>query len=258
MNRRLENKVVVVTGGSSGIGRSASVLLSRDGAKVLIADVLVDGGEETVRMIKDAGGDAIFVKADVSRAAEVEAFVRKTVETYGRLDCAFNNAGINTEGDERPLVPLAELDEEVFDRIMSVNLRGVCLCMKYEIRQMLKQGRGAIVVTASLAGLHGSATDTSAYVASKHGVIGLVKNAALEYAKAGIRVNAVCPGATRTAIYESASSRYPQLEEKLKRLIPMGRIGEPEEIGETVAWLFSDAASYITGQSITVDGGWKV
>jgi NAD(P)-dependent dehydrogenase (short-subunit alcohol dehydrogenase family) len=211
--------------------------------------VAVEGGEETVGMIQEGGGEAIFVRADVSKGAEVEAMVNKAVETWGRLDCAHNNAGI-----AEPRVLTADLAEETWDRIINVNLKGMWLCLKYEILQMLKQGGGAIVNTSSVIGLV-AVRHQPAYIASKHGVVGLTKAAALEYARAGIRVNAVCPAAIRTPALEWFIRENPQVEEQLIAQNPMGRLGTPEEIAEAVAWLCSDAASYITGHSMVVDGG---
>jgi len=241
MAGRLESKVALVTGGSSGIGRASALTFAREGAKVVVADVVVAGGEETVGMIKKAGGEALFVKADVSKAVEVEAMVNRAVEAYGRLDCAFNNAGI-----EGTLVSTVEYPEEDWDRVMAVNLKGVWLCMKYEIPQMLKQGGGAIVNTASALGLVGTG-ELSAYVASKHGVAGLTKTAALEYAQKGIRVNAVCPGVIHTPMVERLIGGKAEYEAQVIRAEPVGRKGLPEEIAEAVVWLCSDAASFVTG-----------
>ena len=239
----LEGKIALVTGGSSGMGRTTALAFAREGAKVVIADVQVEGGEETVQTIDDTGGEAIFFKTDVSRRDEVEALINRVVETYGRLDCAFNNAGI----EETSLLPTAESTEENWDRVIGTNLKSVWLCMKYELAQMVKQGSGAIVNTASVGGLVGF-EGIGAYVASKHGVIGLTKTAALEYATAGIRVNAVCPGVIRTPMLADAEALLAPLE-------PMGRIGLPEEIAEAVVWLCSDAASFVTGHPMVVDGG---
>jgi NAD(P)-dependent dehydrogenase (short-subunit alcohol dehydrogenase family) len=249
MAELLKGKVALVTGGGSGIGRASALAFAREGAKVVVADVVVEGGEETVGMIKKAGGEALFVKADVSKAAEVEAMVNKAVETYGRLDCAYNNAGI-----EGAVAQTVECSEENWDRTLNINLKGVWLCLKYEIPQMLKQGGGAIVNTASVAGLVGFA-GLPAYVASKHGVAGLTKTAALEYAKSGIRVNAVCPGAIRTPMTERLFRAQPQMAESATAMEPVGRMGTPEEIAEAVAWLCSDAASFVTGHAMAVDGG---
>ncbi|MFQ5878971.1 MAG: SDR family oxidoreductase [Dehalococcoidia bacterium] len=254
MAGRLEDKVALITGGSSGIGRASSVAFAREGAKVIVADVDAEGGEETVRMIEDTGGEATFVKADVSKAAEVEAMVSKAVETHGRLDCAFNNAGIVGPS----FVTATNWTEEDWDRVISINLKGVWLCMKYEIPQMLRQGGGAIVNTSSAAGLVGSPMGMSgaAYVASKHGVIGLTKTAALEFAKQGVRVNAVCPSWIRTPMTESLAGGDPELAAQIAARYPMGRAGTPEEVAEAVVWLCSDAASFVTGHAMTVDGGY--
>ncbi len=251
MAGRVEARVALITGGSSGIGRATALAFAREGAKVAVADYVVEGGERTVKMIKDAGGQAVFVKADVSRAKEVEAMVKKTVETYGRLDCAFNNAGV-----EGKIANTAECSEENWDRTIAINLTGVWLCMKYEIPEMLKQGRGSIVNTASVAGLVGF-VGLPAYNASKGGVVQLTRTAALEYAKSGIRVNAVCPGVIRTPMVErllDGSNQYN--ESMLTAGEPVGRMGKPEEIAEAVVWLCSDAASFVTGLPMAVDGGW--
>ncbi len=250
MAGRLDGKVALVTGGGSGIGRATAQIFAREGAKVVVADVGVDGGEETVLLIKAAGGEAVFVKTDVSKAAEVEALVNAAVATYGRLDCAFNNAGIGGR-----MVPIVEDTEENWDRVIAINLTGVWYCMKYEIPHMLKQGGGAIVNTASVAGLVGVQRGGT-YVASKHGVVGLTKTAALEYAKAGIRVNAVCPGPIDTPLFRGGVDKpMPRFGEKMREAQPGKRLGQSEEIGEAVVWLCSDAASFVTGLPMAVDGG---
>jgi NAD(P)-dependent dehydrogenase (short-subunit alcohol dehydrogenase family) len=250
MAGQLDGKVALVTGAGSGIGRASALTCAREGAKVMVADIVVEGGEETVQLVKNTGGDASFIKVDVSKAADVEAMVNRVVETYGRIDCAHNNAGI-----EGQLASTDEYSEEMFNRVIAINLTGVWLCMKYEIPHMLKQGSGAIVNTASGAGLVGVA-GMSAYVASKHGVVGLTKTAALEYAKSGIRVNAVCPGLIQTPMVERLTNAQPQLGEALVAAEPIGRTGRPEEIAESVLWLCSDAASFVTGHAMSVDGGY--
>ncbi len=252
MAGRVAGKVALITGAGSGIGRATALAFAREGAKVVAADIVVEGGEETVRLITAAGGEAIFVKADVANAAEVEALVRKTVETYGRLDCAFNNAGIEGE-----IAPTAECTEANWERVINIDLKGVWLCMKYELQQMLWQGSGAIVNTASVAGIVGF-QGIPAYVAAKHGVNGLTKTAALEYAQSGIRVNAVCPGVIHTPMVERAFRANPQMAEAVSVLEPIGRLGKPEEVAEAVVWLCSDAASFVTGLPMAVDGGFIV
>ena len=252
MSGQLDGKVALVTGGASGIGRATALTFAREGAKLVIADMNEDGGQQTVHLITEKGGAAIFAQVDVSSAREVEAMLSTTIEIYGRIDCAHNNAGIGS----RPRAPLHECTEETWDRVLSVNLKGVWLCMKYEIIQMLKQGGGTIVNTASIMGLVGSWSGTVAYNASKHGVVGLTKTAALEYAQQGIRVNAVCPGYIRTPLIESALTSSPELEAQIVARHPVGRMGRPEEIAEAVVWLCSDAASFVTGHTMTVDGGY--
>jgi NAD(P)-dependent dehydrogenase (short-subunit alcohol dehydrogenase family) len=252
MAGQLQDKVALVTGGASGIGRATALAFAREGAKLVIADMNAEGAEQTVHMITENGGDATFVHVNVTRAAEVEAMIGKAVQTYGRLDCAHNNAGVAS----RPRVVLHELPEESWDRVIDINLKGVWLCMKYEITQMLQQGGGAIVNTASIMGLVGSWSRSGAYNASKHGVLGLTKSAALEYAKSGIRVNAVCPGYIRTPLIAQTLSSHPEMEAEIVSRHPVGRMGEPEEIAEAVVWMCSDAASFVTGHAMTVDGGY--
>ena len=252
MPGRVEGKVALITGGASGIGRATALAFAREGAKLIIADRNEEGGQQTVHLIKENGGEAIFVKTDVAQATAVEALISKAVETYGRLDCAHNNAGIGS----RPRVLLHELTEESWERVISINLKGVWLCMKYEIIQMLTQGGGALVNTASIMGLVGSWSRSGAYNASKHGVVGLTKTAALEYATSGIRVNAVCPGYIRTPLIEEALTSNPEMEAQIVARHPVGRMGTPEEIAEAVVWLCSDAASFVTGHTMTVDGGY--
>ena len=247
---QLDEKAALITGGSSGIGRASALAFAREGATVVVADVDTAGGAETVRLVESAGGSALFVKTDVSRASEVEALVQASVAAYGRLDYAHNNAGI--EG--MVLTPTADWTEEAWHRIISINLKGVWLGMKYQIPQMLKQGGGAIVNTASIAGLVGSRSGR--YGASKHGIVGLTKTAALEYAKSGIRVNAVCPGVIRTPMVQRSLDRMPELEERFVAVEPIGRIGRPEEVAEAAVWLCSAAASFVTGHAMTVDGGY--
>jgi NAD(P)-dependent dehydrogenase (short-subunit alcohol dehydrogenase family) len=249
MPGRLEEKVALVTGGASGIGRATALTFAREGAKLVIADMNEEGGQQTVHMLTEQGGEAIFVRTDVSKAVEVQALISTVVETYGRLDCAHNNAGISGGGRART----AEYAEDTWHQVITVNLTGVWFCMKYEIPQMLSQGSGAIVNTASVAGLIGG-RGLAAYVASKHGVVGLTKTAALEYAQQGIRVNCVCPGVIQTPMTERALSD-PALKAQITAR-PIGRVGTPEEVAEAVVWLCSDAASFVTGHTMTVDGGY--
>ena len=244
----LSDKVSLITGAGSGIGRASA--FAREGAQVVVSDVNAEGGEETVSRISEIGGQAIFVAADVSRAAEVAALVQSTVQQYGRLDCALNNAGVS--GGQGLI---HEYSEDDWDRVIDINLKGVWLCLKYEIIQMLEQGGGSIVNTASIMGLVGGSRSPS-YGASKHGVVGLTRNAAVQYAQSGIRVNAVCPGYIRTPMTEQGSLLGPGNEERIIARHPIGRLGAPQEIAETVVWLCSDAASFVTGHAMTVDGGY--
>ena len=245
----VDGQVALVTGGSGGIGRATALEFAHQGARVVVSDLLVEAGQETVQLIGAAGGQATFIETDVTQAAEVQALVGQTLETYGRLDCAFNNAGI-----EGGMAKTGEYAEERWEQVIRINLKGVWLCMKYEIQHMLGHGGGAIVNTASVAGLVGFRYGP-AYVASKHGVNGLTKTAALEYAKAGIRVNAVCPGVIRTPMFERGLQKNPRLEERFAGVHPVGRIGQPEEIARAVVWLCSPAASFVTGTQLPVDGG---
>ena len=245
----LEGKVGLVTGGTSGIGRDTAVHFARSGVSVVVSGRRAKEGEETVELIRAAGGDGIFVKADVSKASEVESLVQQVVEKFGRLDVAFNNAGI-----EGVWVPIIKQSEEDFDRTVDINLKGVWLCLKYEIKQMIRQGgRGAIVNMASITGLVGSA-GAAAYSASKHGVIGLTKSAALETARSGIRINAVCPGAIETGMSDRLFGA-PQVHKYVLSCHPVGRFGKPSEVAEAVVWMCSDRASFMTGQSLVLDGG---
>ncbi|MGD0914839.1 MAG: glucose 1-dehydrogenase [Thermodesulfobacteriota bacterium] len=256
MKRGMEGRVALVTGGASGIGRATAQMFAREGAKVIVTtDSNVKGGEETVRLIQEAGGEAAFIQCDVSKAEEVEATVNKGVKIYGSLDYAFNNAGIGPDGKRVPVVPIVDCPEELWDRTISVNLTGVFLCMKYEMRQMLKQRYGAIVNCSSV-GAFKAVPGFAAYDASKSGLFGLTKAAALEGATSGIRVNVICPGPTwRTLLYDNLTSAQPEMKEQLPEIIPMKRMAEPEEMAEAVIWLCSDAASFVTGHAMPVDGG---
>lgn len=246
METLFKNKVAIVTGGSSGIGRATAIAFAKKGAKVVVVDVIESN--ETTNLIKDLGGEAIFIKCDVSKTTDVKAMVEKTIETFGRLDYAYNNAGI-----EGLSAPTYECTEENWDKTIAINLKGIWLCMKYEIPEILKQG-GAIVNCASVAGLIGFA-GLPAYVASKHGVIGLTKTAALECAKLGIRVNVVCPGVVQTPMIDRLTGKTKEAIEEFTGLEPVGRFGQPEEIANAVVWMCSDEASFVTGHAMAVDGG---
>ena len=242
-----EGKVVMVTGGGSGMGEAASLAFAREGAQVIVVDLDPKGGSDTVTRIERADGQALYWQADVSSESEVESAVRAAVDAYGALDCAFNNAGF-VGSDAK----IAEYLESEWDRLIDVNLKGVWLCMKYQIRQMLAQGGGAIVNNSSALGLVGGGS--GAYAASKHAVVGLTKTAALEYARDGIRINAVCPGPTATPPLLRLLDD-PERRRRSAERIPMGRLGQPSEIAEAVLWLCSDAASFVTGSAFSVDGG---
>ena len=248
MEKQFEGKVAIVTGGSFGIGRATAIAFAQRGSKVVIVDCIEDN--ETINIIKAAKGEAIFIKWNISKDSEVKDMVEKTIKTYGRIDYAFNNAGI-----EGASAITHESTEDTWERTIDVNLKGVWLCMKYEIQQMLKQGKGSIVNTASIAGLVGF-QGLPAYVASKHGVIGLTKTAALEYAKLGIRVNAVCPGVIKTPMVDRFTGKNKEVEKQFESMEPIGRMGQPEEVAEAAIWLCSDAASFVTGDAMAVDGGW--
>lgn len=248
MEKQFGGKVAIITGGSFGIGRATAIAFAKRGAKVAVVDCIEDN--ETINLIKEEGGEAIFIKCDVSKDSEVKTMIEKTVKTFGRIDFAFNNAGI-----EGASANTHECTDEIWERTIGVNLKGVWLCMKYEIQQMLKQGKGAIVNTASIAGLVGF-QGLPAYTASKHGVIGLTKTAALEYAKLGIRVNAVCPGVIKTPMVDRLTGKKKEAEKQFENMEPLGRMGQPEEVAEAAIWLCSDAASFVTGDAMAVDGGW--
>src|SRR5260370_6698791 len=246
----LQGKVALVTGGGPGLGRATALRLAKEGAKIMIVDYVPEGAERTVKMIKEAGAEASFLAADVSVTKQVEGMINKTVETYGRLDCAFNNAGI-----EGAIGDTAACTEDNFDRVVAIDLKAVWLCMKYEIPVMLKQGGGAIVNTASIAGLLGF-NGIPAYVAAKHGVVGLTRTAALEYAQRNIRVNCVCPGVIRTPMVERALDGGGLTAAEVIAAHPVGRLGQPGGTAAGGLRLLADAATFVTGHPLTIDGGW--
>ena len=258
MAQRLDGKIALITGGTSGIGEASALAFAREGAKVAVCGRGAEAGEKTLARVRDAGGEGIFVRADVTRADDVEKLVERVVAEWGRLDCALNNAG----SEVTPWVFTVDFDEAEWDRVVSVNLKGTFLAMKYEIRQMLRQERGgSIVNTASWAGLVGL-EGFPAYVASKHGVVGLTKTAALENAKKNIRVNALCPGVVYTPM---VGDQPPEVQAKVKEILgmedpsaiqPMGRMGLPEEIAEAAVWLASDVCGITTGTALPLDGGY--
>ena len=248
----LDGKSALITGAGGGIGRAAALVFAREGARVAVADLMEEAARETVALVNAAGGQAISLGGDVTQDSDVREMTETVISTYGRLDCAFNNAGIAGWQVDAAGKKTAEWSEEAFDRMIAVNLKGVWLCMRYQLPQMQAQGGGAIVNTGSIAGLAGLPT-SSAYVAAKHGVIGLTKTAAIEYAESGIRVNAVCPGYIRTPMTE------PMTQERSAAVLaqtPAKRMGDPREIAEMVVWLCSERASYVTGAAYNVDGGW--
>jgi NAD(P)-dependent dehydrogenase (short-subunit alcohol dehydrogenase family) len=243
-------KVAFVTGAASGIGRAAALAFAREGAGVVIADVSEQANQETARMIEDQGGRALAVRCDVTRAEDVKAALAKAIEAFGRLDFAFNNAGIEPSRS----APTADYDEQEWDRIIDINLRGVFLCMKHEIPLILKQGGGAIVNTSSGAGIIGI-KGSPAYTAAKHGLLGLTKAAALDYAAQNIRINAVCPGYIETPMMKRFTGGTPEGRAKVIAEEPVGRMGKPEEIAAAVVWLCSDAAAFMIGHAMVIDGG---
>lgn len=248
MENSLRDRVALVTGGGSGIGRAAALAFARAGASVVVSDIDPEKGAETVRMMP---ASSTFIQADISVRTQVEHLIRHAVDLCGKLDCAFNNAGI-----EGAVARFHKYPDTVWDRIIQVNLKGTWLCMKYELRQMLKQGKGAIVNTSSTAGHVGSRGRMSAYIASKHGVLGLTRTAAVEYGAKGIRVNALCPGAVQTPMTERLLGADDERLERLAQWTPMGRFGTPEEIADAAVWLCSDAASYVNGLALPIDGGY--
>jgi len=242
-------KVALVTGASSGIGRATAMAYAREGAKVVVSDINEAGGLETVRLVQDTGGEATFIKTDVGNPADCEAMVKKTIEKYGRLDYACNNAGIGGEQN-----PTADYSVEGWQKVLAINLSGVFYCMKYEIPEMLKVGKGAIVNMASILGQVGFA-GSPAYVAAKHGVVGLTRNAAIEYAAKGIRINSIGPAFIQTPMI-AALQENAEAYNALVALHPIGRLGMAEEVAELVIWLSSDRASFVTGAYYPVDGGY--
>ena len=245
----LKKKTILITGGGSGVGRATALACALEGARVAVVDLAIDDSEETVRQVEAAGGEASFIRADVTQAGPMEAAVRETVEVFGRLDCAFNNAGVVID----EAVNLADYTEDAWDKTIDVNLKGVWLGMKYQIPALLAGGGGAIVNHASVMAM--VAGCCCAYVASKHGVIGLTKAGALQYASQGIRINAVCPGGIETPMMDSLPTEE---RERITSMHPIGRLATPEEIAQAVAWLCSDRAAYLCGSVLTVDGGYTI
>ena len=247
----MNGKVALITGAGSGIGRQSALTFAREGARVVVADCETETGRETVRLIEDSGGQAIFIKVDVSRAEDVESLVQQTIQNYGGLNFAHNNAGIESQK-----LSIIESNEENWDRVLAINLKGVWLCLKYEIPAMIAQGSGAIVNTSSVLGVIGT-KNVASYIASKHGVIGLTKAAALEYADFGIRVNAVCPSITDTPMVRRARGGA-EVPPDYTANYPIKRLVDPQEVAEAVVWLCCDRATYLNGHSLLIDGGLSV
>ena len=244
-----QQKVAIITGGNSGIGRATAVGLARQGVNITIAARRPKEGEETVKLVKDVGSEGIFVKTDVTKEDDIRSLVEKSTKKFGRLDYAFNNAGI-----EESMTPLVDQRSDIFDRIINVNVKGVWLSMKYEIPEMIKSGGGSIVNMSSVAGVMGF-PQMPIYIASKHAVLGLTKSAALEYARSGIRINAVAPGAVKTDMAKRVMEGNPQLSQTLTSMHPIGRTAEPEEIADVVSWLLSDKSTFVLGHTLLADGG---
>jgi NAD(P)-dependent dehydrogenase (short-subunit alcohol dehydrogenase family) len=247
--KRFEGKTAFITGAASGIGRATAVAFAAEGARVVVTDRVEAALQETAEYVKESGGEVLVITCDVSKPEEIEAAVAQAVNTFGRIDCAFNNAGV-----ENKATPLHEIELEEWDRILSINLRGTFVCMKHEIAQMVRQGSGVVVNTSSGAGIRGVAGGAS-YAASKHAMIGMTKSAALDYAKQNIRVNCVLPGNIATPMMDRFTGGDIQ---KAIDLEPVGRLGKPEEIAEAVLWMCSDLGGFVTGASIVVDGGWSL
>jgi NAD(P)-dependent dehydrogenase (short-subunit alcohol dehydrogenase family) len=257
MNPSFDGKTALITGAASGIGRAVAEAFARSGARVVVADRDEAGAEETARLAAALGAESLALAVDVVEATSVARMVEDTVRRFGRLDCAFNSAGVAAGGGR-----LADFDEATYDKVMAINVRGVFLSMKYELRQMLAQGGGAVVNIGSIASLSGmseirfGATASPAYIASKHAVAGLTRAAAVDYAKDNIRVNAVCPGMVRTAMYEESARLAPERGDAIAGMHPMGRIAEPDEVADAVLWLSSERSGFITGHLLAVDGGY--